>query len=340
MSGGAAPRRSWRYRPGPTLWPLVALGLLLAYNGVRTPNFLHIEVRDGRLFGTTVDILHRGTPVMLLATGMALVIATAGVDLSVGAVMAITGAVAALLLTRTAQPVPVVVAGALAVSVAAGAWNGVLVAALGLQPIVATLVLLVAGRGIAQLLTDGMIITFERPGFAAIAGGAALGVPVTVFIAAGVVLLTILATRGTVLGLQIEAVGGNEEASRLAGIDPARTKLLVYGFSGLCAGIAGLIATADIKAADSNNCGLFLELDAILAVVIGGTSLSGGRANLPGAIVGALVMQTVTTMIYAQGRGVEYTLVVKAAAVAAVCLLQSDQLRAVLRRRGGRLRRA
>jgi len=340
MSEPTAARRPWRYRPGPTLWPLVALVLLFAYNALRTPNFLHLEVREGRLFGTTVDILHRGTPVVLLATGMTFVIATAGVDLSVGAVMAITGAAAALLLTRTALPVPAVVAGALAVSVACGAWNGALVAGLGLQPIVATLVLLVAGRGIAQLLTDGMIITFERPSFEAIAGGAAGGVPITVLIAAGVVLLTLLVTRGTVLGLRIEAVGGNERASRLAGIDAGRTKLLVYGFCGLCAGIAGLIATADIKAADSNNCGLFLELDAILAVVIGGTSLSGGRANLPGSVVGALVMQTVTTMIYAQGRGPEYTLVVKAVAVAAVCLLQSDLLRAALRRRSGELRAA
>ncbi len=189
--------------------------------------------------------------------------------------------------------------------------------------------------------------TFENPQFELLGTGTLIGLPVTVFVIAAVVAATLLVTKGTVVGLRIEAVGGNEQASMLAGISPSRTKLSVYSFSSLCAGIAGLIATADIKAADSNNCGLYLELDAILAVVIGGTSLSGGpsarsgpppapgdspraqsrggRANLPGSIIGALIMQTLTTTILMRGVGVEYTLLLKAVAVIAVCLLQSQQ---------------
>jgi simple sugar transport system permease protein len=324
-----------------SFWPLVALIALFVFNILLTKGFAHIEIKGGRLFGAPIDILHRGSRVMLLAVGMTLVIATAGIDLSVGAVMAVAGAVAALLLTR--QPslvVPGVVAIALLVAFAAGLWNGVLVAFLGLQPIVATLILLVAGRGIAQLLTDGQIITFENPAFESIGRGTALYLPITVFIVAGVVALTLLVTKTTIAGLYIEAVGSNERASRLSGIRPGLVKMLVYGFSGLCAGMAGLIETADIKAADINNCGLYFELDAILAVVIGGTPFSGGRANVIGSIFGALIMQTLTTTILLRGVDPSYTLVVKAITVIIVCLLQSEQLRATILAAVGLRRRA
>ena len=311
--------------------PVVALLLLVAFNIAFTKGFGRIEVKDGRLFGATIDILHRGSRVMLLAIGMTLVIATAGIDLSVGAVMAIAGAVSALLLTQTALPVPMIVAIALAVGFVAGAWNGTLVAFLGLQPIVATLILLVAGRGVAQLLTDGQIITFEHPAFEAIGRGTVLCLPVTVFIVAAFVAVTLLVTKATVAGLYIESVGNNERASRLCGLRPGLVKMLVYGVSGLCAAMAGIIATADIKAADINNCGLYFELDAILAVVIGGTPFAGGRANVLGSILGALIMQTLTTTILLRGVDPAYTLVVKAVTVIVVCLLQSEQVRAALR---------
>jgi simple sugar transport system permease protein len=186
----------------------------------------------------------------------------------------------------------------------------------------------VAGRGVAQLLTDGQIITFERPAFEVIARGHLLYLPVTVFIVAAVVAATRLVTRTTVAGLYIEAVGNNERASRLSGLRPALVKVLVYGFSGACAGMAGLIETADIKAADINNMGLYFELDAILAVVIGGTSFTGGRARIMGSILGALIMQTLTTTILLRGVDPAYTLVVKAVTVIVVCLLQSEQLQA------------
>lgn len=307
--------------------PLTAFLLLIVYNVLFTPNFTHIVIKDGRLFGALIDIFHRAAPVALLTIGMTLVMATRGIDLSVGAIMAITGAASALLLTRTALPVPLVVIISLAAAVASGLWNGALVAYLRIQPIVATLVLMVAGRGIAQLMTNGQIITFENKPFEFIGSGSLLMLPITIFIVAAVTIIALFIARRTIIGPYIEAVGGNETASIYSGINADSIKLFVYAFSGFCAGIAGLMATADIKAADVNEVGLNLELDAILAAVIGGTLFTGGRFNILGSIIGALVIQALTTTILMRGVGVEYTLVVKAMTVVLVCLIQSPAFR-------------
>ena len=308
------------------LWPLIILALLLIVDSFLIHDFSRIYMRNGRLYGSMIDILHRGTPVMLLAIGMTLVIATAGVDLSVGAIIAISGAIAAALLVKDV-PVIFVILASLGVSYVAGAWNGILVAYIGVQPIVATLILMVAGRGIAQLISNGQIITFENPRFEFIANGSFAKLPFTITIVVIALAATYVMTRKTALGLFIEAVGNNERGSFYSGINARVVKTLVYAFCGLCAGVAGLIIASDIKAADSNNAGLWLELDAILSVVIGGTSLTGGRFNLAGSIVGALIIQTLTTTILSAGVPVEYTLVVKAIVVLAVCLLQSEQFR-------------
>lgn len=312
-----------RLNPGRSALPLAALAILLIINALLVPNFLRVEMRDGRLFGALIDIAHRATPVILLAIGMTLVIATRGIDLSVGATMAISGAAAALLLTRGGASAPAAVVAGLAAGLAAGLWNGALVAYIGIQPIVATLLLMVAGRGIAQLMTDGQIITFENPAFESMSSGSLLALPNTLYIAAAVLAVAVFTARRTVMGSYIEAVGGNETAAAYSGIDAGRVKLFVYAFSGVCAALAGLLAAADIKAADASHAGLYLELDAILAVVIGGTLFTGGRFNLAGSVVGALVIQTLTTGILMKGVGVEYTLVVKAVTVILVCVIQS-----------------
>jgi len=300
--------------------------LLLVLNVLFIPHFAHFEVKEGRLFGALIDILHRATPVMLLAIGMTLVIATRGIDLSVGAVMAITGAISAVLLNKAELSVGQIIIAALGVSTAAGLWNGALVGYLGIQPIVATLILMVAGRGLAQLVTNGQIITVDNKTFEYIAAGGLLYLPFTVFIAAGISAVAFFLSRKTVIGTFIEAVGGNETAAMYSGINAALVKLFVYGFSGLCAGVAGLIAASDIKAADASHAGLYLELDAILAVVIGGTLFTGGRFSLLGSIIGALIIQTLTTGILMRGIGVEYTLVVKAVAVLVICFIQMPTL--------------
>lgn len=334
------PRRLQAWLRRPEIWPLAALACLLIWNAVFTPNFATLEIREGRLFGPIIDIVHRAAPVGLLSVGMTLVIATGGIDLSVGAVMAVAAAVTALIATRGPVHPAALIAAAVAAAGAAGLWNGALVAFVRIQPIVATLILMVAGRGLAQLLTAGQIITFHHAGLESFTSGSLLGLPSTFFVFAGLLALTGLAVRGTVVGLQIEATGGNETAARSSGVPVARIKTLVYVFSGLCAGLAGVLAAGDIKAGDANNIGLYAELDAILAAVIGGTSLAGGRFYLAGAALGALLIQTLTTMILMRGVGIEYTLVVKALIVVAVCMVQSGRVRKIVQGRIAALRRA
>jgi ribose/xylose/arabinose/galactoside ABC-type transport system permease subunit len=308
-------------------WPVAGLVLLLTFNLLLTEGFFRIETRAGHLYGSLIDILNHGAKVMLLSLGMTLVIATGGVDLSVGAVMAISGAVMAHLANTAGLPMPVIIATALAVSLLAGAWNGMLVAVFRVQPIVATLILMVAGRGVAQLITDGLIITFDQPPLVYIGNGHLLGLPFPVMIVAVMLLAMGLLTRKTAVGLFIESVGDNETASRYSGVSSTAVKFLVYVFSGLCAGLAGLVAASNIKCADSNNAGLYLELDAILAVVVGGTALTGGRFYLIGSIVGALVIQTLTTTMYMRDVRPDVAPVPKAMVIIAVYLLQSETFR-------------
>lgn len=303
---------------------ILALIVILAVDRAVSPQFFDLRLQDGRLFGSLIDVLNRGTPVALLSLGMVLVIATRGIDLSVGAVMAIAGAIAASL--ADSHGLPVVLAAALGAGLVCGLWNGFLVSILGMQPIVATLILMVAGRGIAQLITEGRIVTFTSPDLVWLGNGSILGLPVPVAIALGMLILTGAVVRGSALGLLIEATGGNARASELAGVGTRAMILAVYVWCGVCAALAGVIAAADIMGADANNAGLWLELDAILTVVIGGTSLFGGRFSLVLAVLGALIIQTMNTGILLSGYPPEFNLLVKAVVVLAVLLLQSPKL--------------
>ncbi|KQO15741.1 ABC transporter permease [Paenibacillus sp. Leaf72] len=316
-------------------WPLVMLGALLLFNLLYEPDFFSVQMRAGKLYGSLIDILNFGAPLILVAIGMTLVIATKGIDLSVGSIVAIAGAMACMTLSKGTDQnmlglVLSAVGIALVLALVLGLWNGMLVAAFGIQPIIATLILMVAGRGVAQLITGGQIITVSSSAYKFIGAGSLLTLPFSIFIAGAVLLIAALLTRKTALGLFIESVGCNPEASRLAGIRSRVVMIAVYMFCGLCAGIAGLLLSANVSSADGNNAGLWYELDAILAVVIGGTSLSGGRFYLLGTVVGALIIQTLTTTIYMIGVPPEITLVVKAFVVLLVCLIQSETFRKTL----------
>ena len=198
---------------------------------------------------------------------------------------------------------------------------------------------MVAGRGIAQLLTEGQIITFRNTALEFIRRRNLFRVAVRGVARVDCCLVTVALMRSDALGLFVEAVGDNETASRFAGINERFVKLAVYTFCGLCAGIGGIIVAGNIRAADANNAGLYLELDAILAVVIGGTALTGGRFYLLGAIIGALIIQTLTTTILTRGIPVQLTLVVKAVVVLAVCLLQAPKVRRAIGSAFAKLRR-
>ncbi len=304
---------------------LAALIIILGAIALISPGFLNVSFQNGRLYGSVIDILVRAAPVALLTIGMTLVIATKGIDLSIGAVIAICGAVAATLIT-SGHSIPVVIAVSLAVGIACGIWNGILVAILDIQPIIATLILMVAGRGIAQLITEGVILTFNDDSFSAIGTGAFAGIPMPVIIWVVTALLVGILVRKSALGFLIEATGINRRASALAGVRARFLLFFVYAISGLCAAVAGMIVTADIRGADANNAGLWLELDAILAVVIGGTSLNGGRFSITASLIGALIIQTINTGILVSGFPPEFNLIIKAGIIIVVLTLQSPAI--------------
>ncbi|MCL2812800.1 MAG: ABC transporter permease, partial [Clostridia bacterium] len=291
-------------------WAIMAEMLILAVAFVLRPDFFRIEynAETGMLFGSLVDIVNRSAEITIIAMGMTLVIALGCTDLSVGALVAVSGAIALKFLRWdvtvyntpgdfTVQPFFLVIAVPLLVCLAMGLFNGVLVSKVKLQPIIATLVLMVAGRGIAQIVTDGKQFTTLYSPFQFIGRGSFLYLPMpiiwTVLVVAGVALFT----RLTSFGMFVESVGINRNASRVSGLRSDRVILIAYALTGFLSGMAGLIFASRISSNDSNNAGLFFELDAILAVVIGGTSMKGGKFNLAGTVVGSLIIRTITTLV-------------------------------------------
>lgn len=304
---------------------LLTLAAVIVLVSLYYPAFYQIVYVNDRLVGIPIDVIKRGAPVALLAIGMTLVIATRGIDLSVGAVMAICGASAAWSIDQS-YGIGAALGLAGAAGLVCGLWNGVLVAFFGIQPIVATLILMVAGRGVAQLITGGTILTFDSEAFAYLGSGTLIGVPVPTVIWVLTGIGFGLLVRRTALGLLVESIGVNLRASTLAGINSRVLLLAVYMGSGFCAALAGVIATADIRGADANNAGLWLELDAILAVVIGGNSLLGGRFSILASLLGAMIIQTINTGILLAGFPSEFNLVIKAVLVIVILILQSPRL--------------
>jgi simple sugar transport system permease protein len=332
------------------LFPLTALGLILLFDLIFVPGFFQLEIKEGHLYGNLIDVLRDSAPTIVLAMGMTLVIATGGVDLSVGAIMAIAASTACILMnpnliglkladvTREADPgysatplwvvflVPLIIAGI------CGLWNGTLVAYGKIQPMVATLILMIAGRGIAQLVTNAIKIIIYNQTFLSLGNSWLFLFPFALYIAAFVFAIAWLLTRKTSLGMFIESVGVNARSSFFSGIDEKKIKLLVYVFCGMCAGIAGMIAVSSIRTSDANQVGLYCELDAILAVIIGGTLMSGGRFSLLASIIGALVIQATTTSSLAFGVPANALIAVKAVVVIVVILLYSQQVQDFFRK--------
>ncbi len=315
----------------PVIWPVAGILLLVIANLVQNPGFLRVTFLNGHFFGAPIDILNQGSRTMIVALGMTLVIATGGIDLSVGSVVAVSGTVAALLISHGYESLPVVIIIATAAGALIGLINGVLVAYAGVQPIIATLILLYAGRGIAQQLAGSQVLLIKHATFSFLGNGYLALLPFAALVAFALYLLTHFALSRTAGRLFIEAVGDNPTASRFAGIATARVRCLVYVFSGACAGIAGILLASNIMAADSLRAGENLELDAIFAVVVGGTALSGGRFLLLGSLVGVLLLQTLTVTMYNVGVAPAVATVPKALLILVVCILQGDATRRWLR---------
>lgn len=265
----------------------VALGLLVVLNVAFTDNFLS----EGTLRLQLVQV----APVVIVALGMALVIGTEGIDLSVGAVMALAAALIPLYVGYGLAPAIFV---ALLTGVVTGTMAGMLVARVGVQPIVATLGIMVAGRGVANLF-GGEIKSIREPGIVELGSGSLLGVPYVVLIAALVATVVWFLVRRSTYGRQLVAIGGNKLASELAGLPVKRVLVTTYIICGLLAALAGVLLAARSQASDPAKLGLLMELSAITAVVIGGTPLSGGQVRIVGTIAGALLMQLITaTLIF------------------------------------------
>jgi galactofuranose transport system permease protein len=303
---------------------LIALILLILLNFAITPHFATMQT-------LSVNLTQVCT-IVIVGVGMTLVIATGGIDLSVGALMAIAGAMSPMFFTGQLFHVPNIYVGIalgiifpIIIASLFGLFNGWLINRFSIQPIIATLVLFIAGRGIAQVSTNGDLQVFKVPEFQSIAIGRVLGVPFQVWIMVVVVGVAAFILRRTVFGRQLLAVGGNEQAARLSGVSVKRVKLIVYAASGFCSAIAGLIVIAMNSAADANLIGLGMELDAIAAVAVGGTLLSGGRASIIGTLIGALIIQLVRYTLLANGVPDAAALVVKAGLIILAVWLQRQE---------------
>jgi ribose/xylose/arabinose/galactoside ABC-type transport system permease subunit len=274
---------------------VIVLLAMLAFNLLFTQHFWSLQTFNVNLTQVVT--------IVIVGIGMTLVVATGGIDLSVGASMAISGALAPMLFMNIPGAGGIALAFVLPVLAAAacGVFNGLLVTKLSVQPIVATLVLFIAGRGIAQVVTDGSLQAFDNPAFQWIALGKVGGVPFQVLLMFALVALFVWVVRKTLFGQYLLITGGNEKAAYLCGVPTARIKLIAYTICAALAGLAGLISISVNSSSDANVVGLGIELDAIAAVAVGGTALTGGKAYIGGTLIGALIIQLLRFTLLAHG---------------------------------------
>jgi simple sugar transport system permease protein len=313
--------------------PVFCMVLVLLINLFKSPSFFSIAVNNGVLYGRLVDIFNRGSEIAILAVGQTLVVAvSAGTDISVGSVMSLSACGCCMLLagygvnstTTLAMPMLLGMLGGVLLGGLCGAFNGALVAKLKIQPMVATLILFTAARAIGLLLCDNQI-TYIRYEPYKYLGNFIPGVPIptAIFVTAAVIAVIEILLKKTSLGLYIQSVGINSRAARISGINSDRICFFCYLICGLCSGIAGIVASSRIYSADSNNIGLNYELDAILAVALGGNSLAGGKFSMAGSIIGAYTIQAITTTLLAMGVSTDQAPVIKAIIVVIIVVVQA-----------------
>ncbi|MDY0908621.1 ABC transporter permease [Microbacterium sp. CFBP9034] len=318
----------------PWFWALVGIAVLLLINSIKNPAYLAVSVNPttGMLTGNVLDILRVSAPIIMIALGMTFVIATGGIDLSVGSMMAVGGAVAMQTLSGLDGSTPVAamltaIGLALALTIVLGAINGFLVAVVGLQPFITTLIMMLAARGIARVITSGQNTDATNEPFRLLANGQILGIPTSFVLAIAIVVLIAMVMRRTALGLMIESIGINPHASRLAGIRPRPILIGVYILSAALAAVGGLFSVSEVMTVSVGGTGNLMELDAILAVVIGGTSLAGGKFSIVGSTVGALLIATLNKTVLFLGIPAAATPAFKALVIIVLVLLQSERVR-------------
>ncbi|MDQ1463277.1 MAG: galactofuranose transport system permease protein [Actinomycetota bacterium] len=300
----------------------LALILLVLYNVAFTNNFNH--------FDSLQTLMKQVPAILIVSLGMLMVIGTGGIDLSFGATMSIAGSVLGIVISPAKkgcyhQGMFIADALALLAGLAVGLFNGYVIAVGGVQPIVATLSLLVAGRGIALVITSGGLIELFNPTLNKLGSGFLFKIPYSMVIAIVLVVLVAVLVRRTVLGYRLLAIGGNRRASVLAGLPVRRTIITVYALSGLFAAVAGIIGTARIQSADPSYLGILYELQAITAVVVGGTALSGGRVRVMGTLAGVFLMQLLENTLKAHNIPDSGTRMVQAVVIIAAVLIQRNR---------------
>lgn len=318
----------------PWFWALIGIALLLLINTIKNPAYLAISINPttGLLTGNLLDILRVSAPIIMIALGMTFVIATGGIDLSVGSMMAVGGAVAMQTLSALESSPPVgamltAIGLALVLAIVLGAVNGFLVSVVGLQPFITTLIMMLAARGIARVITGGQNTNATNEPFRLLANGQIFGIPTSFVLAIAIVALIALVMRRTALGLMIESIGINPHASRLAGIRPRPILFGVYILAAALAAVGGLFSVSEVMTVSVGGTGNLMELDAILAVVIGGTSLAGGKFSIVGSTVGALLIATLNKTVLFLGIPAAATPAFKALVIIVLVLLQSERVR-------------
>ena len=334
-------------------WAVIAELAILAVAGILRPDFFRIEYNatTGMFYGSMVDIINRSSEIAIIAMGMTMVIALGGTDISVGALVAVAGAFALKLLRwdvteyptpgdYTIYPFVLVILVPLAVCTLMGLFNGILIGKFRLEPIIATLILMVAGRGIAQIATNGKQFTTGYTPFRFIGQGSLFGLPFPIILAVVICAAVMIFVRRTAFGTFVESVGINPSASRVTGLKSGKIIIIVYTLTGFLSGVAGLIYSSRISSCDSNNAGVNYEMDAILAVVLGGTSMTGGKFSLTGTIIGSLIIRTITTLVYYFGITSESIMAFKAVIILVVIIIQSEPVRKRLAVRKSRKQKA
>jgi simple sugar transport system permease protein len=312
---------------------IALLFIILIQNIITTPHFFQMTITNGLLFGYIPSLLDNASQLIIVTLGMTLITAVAGgQDISVGSMMAISAAFCGLMLNgpeyRTEvfhNPYWLAVIVGLLGGALCGAFNGFLVAVLKIQPMIASLILFTAGRSIAKLITYSQTIYIMNPVYRYM-GVQIPGVPIrtTIIIAALMIVIVVLILRLTSLGLNIESIGINSSASRLVGINSTLIKFFVFVIAGILCGVAGLMASSSIGSVNSDEIGRFIELDAILAVALGGTLLGGGKFTIAGSVIGAYTIQAITTTMYAMNVRADQLSVFKAVIVVIIVVLNSE----------------
>lgn len=289
--------------------PIFSLLLLVVFNLIRDPSFFSIAIKQNNLgntvlTGNLISILNGASELVILAIGMTLVTsATKGQDISIGAAAAIAGSIFVKILRANVITIPVILLALLFacfVAILFCLFNGVLIAKFNIQPMIASLILYTAGRPIAYWINGGATPNVDSPLLSCL-GGFMPGVPIPspIIIVILFILIINAILKFTTIGLYIQTVGINEKAAKLNGINPVSMKLLVFVILGICVSLAGSMNVCRIGLINHETILIDIEMDAILAVAIGGNALSGGKFKLTGSIIGAYIIQTLTITLYA-----------------------------------------